>query len=98
MADQATETGATVQSLFNEQRALLLTRFRLATKPLALLELLAARPIISSVDVMESLGISFPTANHLLRRFVELGIVIETTGQRRYRRFRYEPFTRLFAG
>ncbi len=97
VADQAMETGAAVQSLFDEQRTLLLTRFRLPTNPLALLELLAGRPVINTVDVTESLGITFPTANHLLRRFVELGIVIETTGQRRYRRFRYDPFTRLFA-
>jgi cell filamentation protein, protein adenylyltransferase len=40
--------------------------------------------------------VSFPTANRLVGRFEELGILREVTGQRRSRMFRYEPYVRLF--
>ena len=41
-------------------------------------------------------GTTFTAANALVERFVEAGILVEITGQARYRRFRYEAYTRLF--
>jgi hypothetical protein len=40
--------------------------------------------------------VSFPTANRLVARFEELGLLREVTGQRRLRLFRYESYLQLF--
>ena len=38
----------------------------------------------------------FAAANRLVARLAELGILREITGHARNRRFRYEPYVRLF--
>jgi DNA-binding MarR family transcriptional regulator len=42
------------------------------------------------------LDIASPTANRLVGRFEDLGLVREITGQRRSRLYRYEPYLALF--
>jgi len=54
------------------------------------------RPLINVNAVRRDLDVSFPTANRLVTRFEELGLLRELTGQRRSRLFRYEPYLRLF--
>lgn len=60
------------------------------------LETLFDRPIVSVADVRSLTGTSFPSANQLVARMTELGILREVTGHSRNRRFRYEEFVRLF--
>ena len=47
-------------------------------------------------DVRGLTGITYTAANDLVRRLVEHGVLTEMTGQRRHRRFRYNPYVRLF--
>jgi transposase len=42
------------------------------------------------------LGISYVTANNVVKQFEELGLLKETTGGQRNRRYRYEPYLALF--
>jgi Fic family protein len=60
------------------------------------LEHLYLNPIVSVEDVRTLTGTTFASANQLVERFVELGIVSEFTGQRRNRRFRYDGYINLF--
>lgn len=60
------------------------------------LEHLYQRPIISVEGVRALTNISYPSANNLVDRLVEQGIVTEFTGQKRHRRFRYDAYIRLF--
>jgi hypothetical protein len=53
-------------------------------------------PIVNVNFVSSGIGVTFATANKLIGRFEDLGLVREITGQRRSRRFRYEPYLRLF--
>ena len=46
--------------------------------------------------VQERLGCGFPTASKYIEQFVRDGILRETTGQSRNRRFRYDPYLSLF--
>ena len=64
---------------------------------LKLLSLLFESPIVNVNFVRTRIGVSFATANKLIARFEDLGLVSEITGQRRSRRFRYDPYLRLFA-
>jgi Fic family protein len=61
------------------------------------LEHLLAHPIVSVADVRALTGSTYPAANRLVERLTELGLLLEVTGQARNRRFRYEPYVRLFA-
>jgi DNA-binding MarR family transcriptional regulator len=63
---------------------------------LLVLETLFRSPITSVSGVRELTGLSRPAANQLVTRLEELGILIEITGQRRNRYFRYDAYVRLF--
>ena len=53
------------------------------------------RPVTSVSDVAEHLGVTFNGANMLVSRFVDLGLLVETTGGARRRRFAYDPYISL---
>jgi cell filamentation protein, protein adenylyltransferase len=58
----------------------------------ALLRQLFRQPVISVKEVAKVIGTTFPPANDLVERFVEMELLTEVTGQRRYRFFRYQPY------
>lgn len=60
------------------------------------LERLYEQPILSVKDVQSLLGMTFPGANQIVHRLVDLGVLHEITGQARHRRFRYDAYVRLF--
>lgn len=60
------------------------------------LEHLYQRPILSVKDVQALLDTTFAGANQVVRRLWALGILKETTGQARHRRFQYDAYIRLF--
>jgi hypothetical protein len=47
--------------------------------------------------VKEITGTTYAAANTLVSRLAALGILLEMTGFTRNRRYRYEPYVRLFA-
>jgi hypothetical protein len=49
-------------------------------------------------EVRSLTGISFPAAADLVKRFVDIGLLTEVTGQTRNRRFSYTPYIGIFAG
>jgi Fic family protein len=63
---------------------------------LKVLEALYQTPIRSVADVQEITGLTIAPANRLVARLVEMGILVEITGQRRNRYFRYDAYVRLF--
>jgi DNA-binding IclR family transcriptional regulator len=62
---------------------------------LELLSSLFRQPLVNVNRVSDEVEVSFPTANRLVARFEELGLLREVTGQRRSRMFRYEPYLAL---
>ncbi len=93
-ATEATETAERIFELREKHRATVIEE----TGPngLLLLSELFRRPLINVNVAAQVLGVTFPTANRLIGRFEELGLVLEVTGQRRSRLFRYDPYLRLF--
>jgi Fic family protein len=67
------------------------------TKRLPLLDLLFQYPYVTARFVESRLGVSYGTANTLLRNFEAAGILEEVTGRARYRRYRYRAYVDLFA-
>ena len=60
------------------------------------LEHLYEHPIVSVHEVQNLIGTSYPAANALVARMVEMGILREFTGQARNRRFMYQSYIQLF--
>ena len=60
------------------------------------INLLYRQPIVSATDIEQALGVSTPTANMLIRDFINLGILVEITGQRRGRSYAFDRYLKLF--
>jgi len=94
---EATETARKIVNLREAHRALITEKLRRgASKALMVLETLYFRPIISVQVVMEASKLSYANANRLVRDLCNLTLLEEFTGQRRNRRFSYEPYLSLF--
>lgn len=68
----------------------------LAGSAFKLIDHLYQTPIISVQRASEVIGRTYANANTLIQRLVELGILEETTGRERGRRYRYSPYVDLF--
>lgn len=62
-----------------------------------LIDLLFEIPVISNKNVVERLKVSNVTANELVRRFVEIGILREITGKKRYKRYIFTDYVKIIA-
>nr|WP_227657692.1 Fic family protein [Candidatus Magnetaquicoccus inordinatus] len=60
------------------------------------LNLLYRTPLISASDIEKALHVSAPTANALIRDLTRLGILVETTGQQRWRTYAFDRYLALF--
>jgi hypothetical protein len=69
---------------------------RTGANGLKLLSALFRLPVVNVTAVAELLEVTFPTASRLVTLFEELGLLVEVTGQRRSRVYRYEPYLALF--
>lgn len=62
------------------------------------LDHLFSSPIVTANSLATALNVSYVTANNLVGRLVEMGILMESTGYQRNRKFRYAPYLLLFEG
>lgn len=94
---QAAETARRILALREDHRAAIAANLgRAGGNGHIVLEHLFVRPIVSVNEVKELIGTTYPAANALVEKFVEIGILEEITGQARNRKFRYGPYVRLF--
>lgn len=94
---EAAQTAGRILALREEHRAAIVAGLgRAAGNGHRVLESLFDRPIVSVKDVQAVTGTTYAAANNLVTRMAELGILQEITGYSRNRRFRYEPYVRLF--
>ncbi len=97
VAQAATETARKIVKLREEHRALVTSSIgRKAAKGLELLESLFFQPIGTVGAFADKTRLSFANTNKLANVFVTLGILVETTGQRRNRVFHYDSYLKLF--
>jgi len=69
---------------------------RQRVKHQGLLDFLFDRPILTIAMVQAELNCSYPTAGKYVEEFEAAGILRETTGFQRNRRYRYDPYLSLF--
>ena len=94
---EATETARAVVALREKHRSMVQQMLgRAAANGLQILETLFERPFLTVAQIQTYLGVSFPPASSIARKFCELGILKEITGQERYRIYSYRPYIDLF--
>lgn len=94
---EATETARRILALREDHRARVTEGLgRAAGNGHKVLEHLYRRPIVAVADVEALTATSYTAANKLVSRMVELGVLVEATGFRRNRLFRYQPYIDLF--
>ncbi len=94
-ADQSWRTAQAILALQSRHRELLQSA-KASARTLRAHDLLWQRPIITIPYLQGQLGTTFAGASSIVRRLVGLGILKETTGFRRNRRFVYADYLRLF--
>lgn len=95
---QATDTVRRVLALREQHRTTITENLgRAAGNGHRVLEHLYARPIVSVGDVKQLTGVTYPSANQLVARLVDHGILTELTGRARNRRFAYQSYISLFS-
>lgn len=93
----ASATARAILDLREEHRQIVAEKAVNAAHGFRLLDYLYEQPVINVRLVEQELGCSYLTANKLVEQFTELGLLTETTGGRRNRRYSYEPYLALFA-
>lgn len=63
---------------------------------LRLLDALYAQPLVNARWVEAHLDVTPTTANNMLERLSNAGVLRETTGKKRYRVYRYDRYVALF--
>jgi Fic family protein len=98
VSTEAADTARRILALREMHRATITEHLgRAAGNGLKVLESLYQRPIVSVADVMALTGTTRPSANTLVARLVQFGVLEEITGHARNRRFSYGPYVRLFS-
>lgn len=92
----ATTTARAILELREEDRTAIAEKFSGSTNGLRLLDHLYQQPIISVGNAEGFLKCAYVTAAKVIDDFKELGILVETTGRPRNRRFRYQRYWELF--
>jgi len=93
---EATETSRKIVALREEHNKLILKNMkRNSRKALLLLDILYQRPVLTISAVGETLNITKAHAGRIAKRFVDLGIIHETTGQKRYMVYEYTDYLKL---
>ena len=95
-AQHGLKTFKGIIALRQEYDAKILTLGSRARNAQKLLQRMYATPIVNARLVERELGISFSSANRLLKSLTELGLLKETTGHSRNRLFVLEKYLNLF--
>jgi len=92
---EAAETAREIQRLREGHRQLIMDEIQGTATGFILLDYLFMRPVVNVNQVMEVIQKSYTMANNLVARFERLGILNETTGNKRNRIYSYDPYIAL---
>lgn len=97
VSEEASRTAAAILGMREEYRVNITEQLgRAAANGHRTMDKLFEQPIVTVGTVREWLGVTQAGANNLVRRLVGAGVLREITGYARNRRFRFEPYLRLF--
>lgn len=95
---EATATARAIVELRENHRQTIIDNFgRAAGNALRVLESLYKTPFTATSSVQKLLKITFPPASNLIQKMVKADMLVEVTGQDRYRIYQYRPYVSLFS-
>lgn len=97
--ETANQGVATFRKILDLRSSVELEILRLGKKAVRakdLLNFLYRKPVVSPNEVAQTLSVTHPTANRLIKDFVELGVLQEKTGFQRNRVFQFDRYLRMF--
>ncbi len=97
-SEQGTETLQKVVALRKDYLELINKKIGTRQQELAQRSLahLFSNPLVSVQELSNKLEVTFPTANSLLRKMEQAGVIKETTGKQRGRRFKLQGYLDIF--
>jgi Fic family protein len=96
VAHAANETAQKILAMRNELGQTLAAHGRAGANLIRALDQIFRQPIIDARALAEALSVTRMTALNLIDRLVALGVISETTGRQRSRRFLFERYLKLF--
>lgn len=94
---EATATAAAILMMREDYRARITEHLgRAAANGQRVMDHLFDQPIVTVATVREILGITSAGANQIVARLTDVGLLREITGYARNRRFRFDPYLKLF--
>ncbi|MBU0716307.1 MAG: Fic family protein [Verrucomicrobia bacterium] len=96
VSQDATATARKILDLKERGRKLIVDELENSVTGQRFLDYLFEHPLISVKMVQTHLDCSYVKANNLVLQFEKLGLLGETTGHRRNRRYRFKPYLDLF--
>ncbi|MEO8182467.1 MAG: Fic family protein [Deltaproteobacteria bacterium] len=96
VAVEAQATAGKILALRELHRNQLASEGRASGNLLRALDRLFEHPVLTVRTLERELEVNYATANSVLTRMLELGLIEESTGYRRHRRFKYTPYVALF--
>lgn len=97
VSEEAAETAAAILRMRERYRGLITEQMgRAAGNGHRILDRLFDHPLVTVATIRKWLNCTPPAANTLVTRLAQLGVLREITGYSRNRRFRFEPYLRLF--
>lgn len=92
VADEAVGTARALFAIVAADRARVLAEPTTSVAAARLFERLPNRPIVTVAAAMTLIGSSKPTATRAIEALIAAGILVETTGKKRDRRFAYQAY------
>lgn len=93
VSDEATESAKNIIGLQSKYTTILIEKYKGGGKYSALLNILFENPIVTKKDVSELLEVSLPTAGTLIDIFCELGILRDTSPEKkRYKTYTFDEY------
>lgn len=92
IADEAVASARELFALVNADRARVLAQDTTSVSAARLFELLPSHPIVTIASTMRHIDTSKPTATRAIEILVTAGVLVETTGKRRDRRYAYQSY------
>ena len=98
VSQEATQTARAIVNLRETDRDKIIHELgRVAGNALKVHELLFRFPLVSVNPVADMLEVSFTSANRLVERLVDIGVLAEATGNARNRVFQYQNYINIFS-
>jgi Fic family protein len=95
IATEAVDSARELHGVVRRDRALVLAMPSSSVMAARLFEILPGRPVITIAKVMELLSTTRPTAAKAVTTLLDAGVLTETSGKKRDRRFAYAAYLEL---